>query len=286
MIRGCVVFSLLAFASAARADRFDDISNPEIGRLIASGSATAVETLTATAVGPAPKLGGSQSAVVFVRTREGRSAKLLLQFGYQKLPGGRVPMALIERFATFKDGEERTVTAKGGGTQLFAGLQFGFDLGQALPPAIGGDLDVQSESGQVVLRPVNGAKLFLLGKPLDAAAPGVAATAVTGGPIEPKHFNGRFKLFADGRRSGQMTLTVAEPAGEVTGHFYSDKDGRKYEVTGKLGPARHQVQLTIRYPQSVETLSGWLFTGDGQAIAGVSRLGDREAGFYATRMSE
>jgi hypothetical protein len=286
MIRGCVVFWLLAFTSAARADRFDDLSNPEIGRLIASGSAVAVESLTAAAAGQAPKLVGSQSATVFVRTREGRSAKLLIQFGYQKLSGGRVPMALIDRFATFKDGEERTVIAKGGGTQLFAGLQFGLDLGQVVPPTIGGDLDVQVEGGQIVIRPANGAKLYLLSKPPDAPAPGAAGTAVTGGPIEPKHFNGRYKLFSDGRRSGQLTLTVTEPSGEISGQFYTDKDGRKYEVTGKLGPARHQVQLSIRYPQSVETLSGWLFTGDGQAIAGTSRLGDREAGFYATRMPD
>jgi hypothetical protein len=57
-------------------------------------------------------------------------------------------------------------------------------------------------------------------------------------------------------------------------------------VTGKLGPARHALSFTIKLPQVEEQFTGWLFTGDGHAIAGTSKLVDREAGFYAIRIEE
>ena len=45
---------------------------------------------------------------------------------------------------------------------------------------------------------------------------------------------GTYRLLDDGRRSGSLTLKVADN-GDVTGSFYSDKDGKKYDVTGKIG---------------------------------------------------
>ena len=47
--------------------------------------------------------------------------------------------------------------------------------------------------------------------------------------------------------------------------------------------AFHAVAFTIQFPQVAESFQGHLFSGDGKAIAGTSKLQDREAGFYAVR---
>jgi len=120
---------------------------------------------------------------------------------------------------------------------------------------------------------------------LAEAEPKKAEKAVIGAKFEPRYFNGTYKLHDDGRRSGTLTLQVAAD-GEVTGSYYSDKDGQKYEVTGKVGTPRHSIQFSIRFPRSVQTFQGWLFTGDGKVLTGSSRLQEREAGFYAVRVEE
>jgi hypothetical protein len=48
----------------------------------------------------------------------------------------------------------------------------------------------------------------------------------------------------------------------------------------------HSVEFTVQFPRSEQTFKGWLFTGDARAITGSSRLGEREAGFYAVRVEE
>src|SRR5262249_42284365 len=101
----------------------------------------------------------------------------------------------------------------------------------------------------------------------------------------PRYFNGTYQLYDDGRRSGKLTLKVTE-SGEVTGAYYSDKDGRKYEVKGKVGSPAHSVQFTVKFPQTEQAFHGWLFTGNGKAMAGTSRLQEWEAGFYALRAEE
>jgi hypothetical protein len=99
-----------------------------------------------------------------------------------------------------------------------------------------------------------------------------------------RFFNGDYKLFDDGRRSGTLTLKVAEN-GEVVGHYFSDKDGQKYEVSGKVSNApQHRIDFVVTYPRTTQVFSGFLFTGDGKAITGSSRLENRETGFYAVRI--
>jgi hypothetical protein len=39
----------------------------------------------------------------------------------------------------------------------------------------------------------------------------------------------------------------------------------------------------VRYPRTEQAFKGMLFTGTGKAIAGTSRMADRDAAFYATR---
>ena len=46
----------------------------------------------------------------------------------------------IDRFVTFKEGEERTVVAEGKNLRLFAEFQLNLDLGQVVPGSVGGDI--------------------------------------------------------------------------------------------------------------------------------------------------
>jgi hypothetical protein len=57
-------------------------------------------------------------------------------------------------------------------------------------------------------------------------------------------------------------------------------------VTGKIGTVKHSVRFTVKFPRAEQVFQAWLFTGDGKALAGFSRLQDREAGFYALRIEE
>jgi len=77
-----------------------------------------------------------------------------------------------------------------------------------------------------------------------------------------------------------------DAAGDVTGWYYSDKDGAKYEVTGKVGEPSHAIKFKVQLPRTPLEFHGWMFTKDGQAICGYSRLQDRDFGFYAVRVEE
>jgi hypothetical protein len=273
----------LLFLTAARADQFDRLTNADLHNLLRNTEHGAVPAVTAKQLTPRSGQGaGTQGSLLVVQTRDGRLAKLDVQFGMQKLGGQRVPMVLIDRFVTFKPGDERTVVAKGNNLQLFVGVQFNADLGQVVPPNIGGDVELVGgpDPTTLKLQAIAPAKLHVITQ-LPAAAPG--AKFEIGEQFEPRFFTGTYKLFDDGRRSGSLILEADEAAGTVSGSYYSDKDGRKYEVIGKLGPVRHQIQFAINFPQSKQQYQGFMFTGDGRAIAGISKYQDRETGFYAIR---
>ena len=111
------------------------------------------------------------------------------------------------------------------------------------------------------------------------------AKFVMGDKFEPRYFNGTYKLHDDGRRSGTLELKV-DDEGAVTGSYYSDKDGQKYEVKGKIGTPLYNIQFTIKLPRTEQTFQGWMFTGDGKAIVGTSRIVQHETGFYAVRIED
>jgi hypothetical protein len=277
---------LLVAAPAARADLFDDMTNKDIMRIMSTDAAKPMAEVTAnqlsTAHGLVPQ---SNAAILLMRTKDGRFAKLQVLSGLQNVGGIKHPVLFIEKYVTYKEGEERATVAKGGAINLYAGLQFNADLGQVATPVIGGDLEMTPAEvlSKMTVRPVSPAKLYLLTKkPIMAAMP--AATTAFSEPFEPRYFNGTYKLYDDGRRSGNLTLSVDESTGEVTGTFYSDKDGQKYDVKGKVGAVRHQISFVIKYPQSAGEYSGHMFTGDGKAIAGTSKLRDRDTAFYAVRV--
>lgn len=286
MIRlALVVF--LGISSAAHGDTFDRYVNPVLAAALEAEGVQERKQLTLDAIASGDRaLPGTTGAFLIVKTNDGRNSKLLVQAARQKTRGGvAIPVLLLERYVTYREGQERTVQASGQNVSLFAGFHFNLDLGQVVPPELGGDLRFVSEAGKAFVEPVGKAKLYLVTKPLPLAAPKKTARFEAGETFEPRFFTGTYKLHDDGRRSGTLTLKAADD-GDVSGSYYSDKDGQKYEVEGKIGTPKHSVQFTIRFPRSRQTFQGWLFTGDGKALVGTSRLLDRETGFYALRVEE
>jgi hypothetical protein len=287
-----VAVSLVTGPQAVRADAFDNYINPILAKVPdAAGVKELKKITTETLLDHGGVVPGVTSALLMVQTNDSRFAKVLVQYGQKRLNDEAktlVPIVLLDRYVTYRAGTERAVEASGQNVILFEGFQFSLDMGQVVPAKLGGDLRfvvTEGDKPESYLEPVGKAKLFLLTKAMPEAAPKKTTKFVMGEKFEPRYFNGKFKLFDDGRRSGVLTLKVADD-GEVTGAFYSDKDGQKYDVVGKIGAPKHSIELTVKLPRTDQTFRGMLFTGNGLAIAGFSKLQDREAGFYATRVEE
>jgi hypothetical protein len=272
---------------AARKDAFDSYINPVLNKAPLAEGVREVARVTAEEIGDHDRvLPGLPYAFLIVKTNQGRNAKLLVQAGRQKTDGERsLPILLVERYVTYKEGEEETITARGQGLSLYPGFRLSLDLGQVVPEELGGDLRFVVEGDKVHLEPVGKAKLYLVTKALPDAGPKKGPKVVVKDPFEPRYFNGAYRLYDDGRRSGRLVLKVDEE-NNVTGAFYSDKDGQKYEVRGRVGNPPHSIQFTVVLPRTEQTFTGWLFTGDGSVLTGSSRMLNREAGFYATRIDQ
>jgi hypothetical protein len=286
------LFLLLAAAAvglppAARADAFDNYTNPILRKVPAAEGTREIKQLTPALIADNDRvLPDIAPAFVVVQTNQGRYSKLLVQAARQKVSADRVvPILLIARYVTYNEGTDESVLASGKNVYLFPGFRLSLDLGQVVPEELGGDLRFVADGDRVYTEPLGKAKLFLVTRPLPEASPKKTPKFVIGDKFEPRYFNGTFRLYDDGRRSGKLTLNVEE-GGTVAGAFTSDKDGEKYDVTGKIGTPQHAIQFTIKYPRTEETFQGWLFTGDGKALAGSSRMLDHEAGFYAVRVEE
>ena len=278
--------ALMAGPPALHADQFDRYTNPILAKAAATPGVKEIKQLTPSLIADHDSvLPDHAGALVIVKTNEGRSSKLIVQSARQKVKNTALPILLIDRFVTYREGEERTIQAQGQNVHLFEGFQFNLDLGQVVPPAVGGDLRLVVDGRKVYAEPLGNAKMYLVTKPLPLPETKTTAPAIIGEPFEARYFNGTYKLYSDGRRSGSLTLKVTSQ-GDVTGEFFSDKDGRKYDVVGKVGTPRQAIQFTIKFPRTKEIFQGWMFTGDGKAIAGSSRLEDREAGFYALRVNQ
>ncbi|MFL5242484.1 MAG: hypothetical protein ACJ8FY_10285 [Gemmataceae bacterium] len=269
------------------ADAFDNYTNPVIARVAGKEGVQEIKQLTPALIADNDRvIPEAAAALIVVHTNDSRYSKLLVRSAFRKVDADRkIPMLLIDRFVTYKEGQERTITASGQDINLFPGFRFNLDIGQVVPAELGGDLRFVADGDKVYAEPLGKAKMFLLSKPLPDAIPKKGPKLQVGETFEPRYFNGTFKLYDDGRRSGKLVLQVGE-GGDVTGAYYSDKDGAKYEVQGKLGSPGYSIQFTIKFPRSEQVFQGWLFTGDGKALCGSSRMQDREAGFYAVRTEE
>jgi hypothetical protein len=273
--------------SARAADLFDYYTNPVLSRLVETKDVQEIKQLTPSLIAENDRvLPRTASAFLVVKTNGGRYAKLLVQVARQKVDADRsIPMLLIDRYVTYKEGEERTVQAGGKNLFLFPGFRLNLDLGQVVPEELGGDVRFVVEGDKTYTQPIGKARLYLVTKALPDVVPKKGPKLVVGETFEPRYFNGTYKLYDDGRRSGSLTLKVEED-GSVSGSYYSDKDGAKYEVRGRVGTPKHSIQFTVRFPRSEQIFQGWLFTGDGQVLTGTSRLLEREAGFYARRVED
>ncbi|MFQ3594073.1 MAG: hypothetical protein SNJ82_12910 [Gemmataceae bacterium] len=280
----CLI-ALLLLAGVGRADLFDYYLPRDCERLVEAGKRIKElrHLLPTQIIDYDRALPRAGAAMLLVKTNADRWAKLLVTAGKQKLPDHKtVPILVVERFVTYKEGEERQVVADGKNLALFAGFRLSLDMGQIVPEQLGGDLRFVVEGDKVFLEPVAKARLFVLTEHDPAVEPKKGSSFVMGDKVEPRHFNGTFKLFDDGRRSGKLVLT-ANDDGKVGGYYYSDRDGAKYEVNGRIGPKPHMVEFAIKFPRTEQVYRGMLFTGGGKALAGTSKLAEREAAFYALR---
>jgi hypothetical protein len=289
--RGLVLlFSLCVCVSVVqslRADSFDNYTNPILAKVSGAPGVQEIKQLTPSLIADNDRvLPGVSSAFIVVKTNDGRWSKLLVQSARQKLDDKRsVPILLVERFVTFKEGDERAIAASSKNVYLYANFRLNLDIGQIVPEELGGDLRFVVDGDKVHAEPLGKAKLYLLTKALADPAPKKAGKLVVGEMFEPRYYNGTFALHDDGRRAGKLTLKL-EKGNELSGSYYSDKDGAKYEVKGRIGMPFHTFEFTIKFPRSEQTFRGWMFTGDAKALVGASKLVDRETGFYAVRLEE
>src|SRR5262245_9950193 len=283
----CLVGLLLLLPDSMRADSFDHYTNPLLAKLPKHAGTQQVKQGTAQQIVEHSRvLPGVSGCFVVVRTNDNRLSKLLVQAARQKVDDKTsVPILLVERFVTYREGEERTVHAHGQNVRLFQGMRLNLDMGQAVPESVPGDLRLVVNGDNVHIEQVGNAELYLVTKHLAEATPKKPAKLEIGAVFEPRYFNGKYKLYDDGRRSGTLHLKVLDN-GDVDGSYYSDKDGQKYEVTGKIGKPNHMIQFKITFPRTFQIFEGFLFTGDGKAITGSSKLQERETGFYAVRLDE
>jgi hypothetical protein len=276
----------LAFLSphSARADAFDHYTNQILVKVPATKGVKELKQLTPDLmVQHSQVLPGIVGTFIVVKTNGDRLSKLLVQPARQKISDkATVPILLIERFVTYREGEERTIHAEGKNVRLFKDFHFDLDMGQVVPADLGGDVRFVVKGAESYLEPVGQAKMYLMTEHLPAAAPVKRDRPEIGAVFEPRFFNGVYKLYDDGRRSGTLHLMVAQN-NDVSGYYYSDKDGQKYEVAGKVGKTPYAIEFRITFPRTLQTFQGLMFTGDGRAITGSSRLQDRETGFYAVR---
>src|SRR5688572_19104021 len=91
-------------ASFARADSFDNYTNPILVKVPGSPSAMQIKELTPELmVEHSRVLPGITATFVVVRTNDGKLAKLLVQPARQKTSDTEsLPILLIERFVTFR----------------------------------------------------------------------------------------------------------------------------------------------------------------------------------------
>lgn len=286
MVRYSLVqVACLMFFSGVRADTFDRYTNPVLGKAAESSQAVAVTKLTTVQVAKHNDLFQETGGVLLVvRTNGGNNAKVLAQFAKQRTDKGTVPMMLLERATSYKPGQERAILAQAATVHLYDGFQFNFDLGQVVPAAVGGDVKYVDTPEGGYLEAVGNAKLYLVTKHLPGTeAKKPAGRTVLGEAFDPASIAGTYKLSDDGRRFAVLELAL-DAEGALTGSYTSDQSGRKYDVTGKITPTmKHQLNFTVKFPNSTQEFTGYLFTKDASAICGMSKMQGQEFGFFAVR---
>ncbi|CAN5187103.1 hypothetical protein BH10PLA2_BH10PLA2_18250 [soil metagenome] len=277
-----------ADSRSIRADVFDSHTNPVLQKGMESKDVKEVKQLTSSQAFQQDRaLPGIVGTFLIVRTNEGRNAKLLVQWARQKTEGGKsIPMVLIERYACYREGEERTLAASGQPLRFLPGFRLSLDIGQLVPAELAADLACKLVDGEAVLEPVGKAKLYLVNASLLPKTTSPGAIRKPGdGPFDPKFFAGKFKLNDDGRKAATLEIQVKD-GNQITGAYYSESTGQKYELDGKVVSPKNSIEFTVHFPRSEQVFRGWLFTGDAGALTGYATMQGRETGFYAQRVEE
>src|SRR5258708_6105705 len=135
MFRCVVCLGALLVASSNQslhADAFDRYVNPVLAKVPAAPGAKELKQLTPDLIADHDRvLTGTSGALIVVKTNAGRYSKLLVQAARQKLTANMpTPILLIERYATYREGQERAIEAEGKNVSLFDGFHFNLDIGQ------------------------------------------------------------------------------------------------------------------------------------------------------------
>src|SRR5437763_5724189 len=116
------LLACLVVVRSAHADAFDHYVNPVLAKALETKHVTELKELTPDQIGDNDRvLQNIPAALVIVRTNESRLAKLLVQSARQKVVGTdrTIPTLLIERYVTYKEGDEQTILASGKNLALF-----------------------------------------------------------------------------------------------------------------------------------------------------------------------
>ena len=282
-----ITAGLVQVSPASRADQFELLDGPTLGRLLQSPDVAPRLDLSLAEVGGMPAwLVDSRSALVVARTGSGNLTRLLLVPELRKppqgVPGEPFPVMVVERFDTFDAGDLATRIASRRDLILFDGMPLDLDTGQVVPVGQGGDLVFRTAHGEPKLELIAPASLYALTKAPEFA-PSEIPRPSPGRSIVPGDFAGRYRLFANGQWSGTLDLTVVA-RGVVTGQFRSDLHGTVYPVTGQVAAeAPGLVRFSIALPRARQEFDGYLY-GEGKgALAGTLTLLDRTFGFFAIR---
>jgi hypothetical protein len=285
---GISLITSLLGVTCLSAGQFDQIDQLMLQSAIEKGQAKEIKDLTGAVL--AEKSGALSdtpaASLLVVLSNDRRLCKLLVQPARQRIGMDlQVPTLLIDKFITFREGTDRALRASGSSLNIYPSMRFMADLGQVVPEKLGGDLLVEelaSDPFGFIIKPLKEAKMYVIEKSILPVTPKKEAKKNFGDPFESHYFTGTYKLQDDGRRSGTLTLGVSE-TGEVSGSFYSDRDGQKYDVKGKIGTPRHSINFRIKFPATEQEFTGMMFTGNGKLIAGTSKLAERESAFVAER---
>lgn len=261
-------------------DDFDLYTNSVLARVPSSPAATAVDQIsTGQLFQSKPIIGRENGCLLVVHTDEGNWARLIVTPSFRKHSDGEVPLVLVQRFQCIRPGSENGRLAAGKDIYLFDGFQFNLDLGQVVPEGGGGDIVFVRDGSGGQLRTVGRAKMYRVNRPLVEPVAGPSARP---GPVSADDFAGSFRLMANGKWSGMLTLKVTG-SGEISGSYVSDQTGADYPVRGSLLRPAHHVKFTIELPMVLQEFDGFMWTQGKNVIAGTTALEGNTFGFVAIR---
>jgi len=283
LIRFVAVLAVLsvsaAFSTPVFADAFDDHTGYWLKKATDDGKP--VETLSMRDGLRLKSIGrGISSPCVVVTTDDDNLVKAIVTWGYRKSSDGeKVPVALIEKYVTYRGDRRNLTTASGEDVILFPGFGFNFDIGQVVPKGQGGDIECTKDGS---LKSVGPAKLFGLDGPATPdPEPRKYPDPNSHSGVEPTDFAGTWRVRIDGRWEGTWEIDVE--GRRIYGRFISDDTKSVYEISGKITALPHNAKIDVELAQTDQAFDAYLWTKDKSAMAGTVVMADRKIGFFATR---